>query len=474
MTAKSADICKLSEIQNEIREVLQGNFQMPRWVVAEISELKENFSGHCYLDLVEKDEASDRLVARARATIWSGTYRMLKPYFETSTGYELGPGIKIMVSATIEYHPVYGLSLNIRDIDPSYTLGDVERRRQEIIRQLEKEGVLEMNRDTVLPVVPQKIAVISSETAAGFGDFMEQLTHNPFGYKFYTRLYPSVMQGEKAEASIIGSLEKIFEKVDLYDAVVLIRGGGSKSDLASFDQYELAYHVAQFPIPVITGIGHEQDDTIVDLVAHTRLKTPTAVAEFLIDRAAGFEAALDEYGTILVNSIRQILNEHRLQLQVLRQKLISAYREYTSGKMAELLKTSSGTRHAIQLSISRHSRRLLEIRENLKNDARNIPERKKLETAFIMRRLPQVVHNLLDREKKRLDHYRKLTSYAEPSQILKLGFSVTRHGGKALKNVESLAEGDQLETELHEGKVSSRVINLGKKLYIRTSKEDSG
>ncbi|KKL28021.1 hypothetical protein LCGC14_2379310, partial [marine sediment metagenome] len=196
MTGKTGEISKLSELQDEIRNVLQGNFKKPRWIVAEISDIKENYSGHCYLELVEKDEDSDSLLAKARATIWSSAYRMLKPYFETTTGYELHAGIKIMVAASVEYHPVYGISLNIKDIDPSYTLGDVERKRQEIISRLEKEGVLNMNRETILPEVPQRIAVISSKTAAGYEDFLEQLRNNPYGYKFYTKLYPAAMQGE--------------------------------------------------------------------------------------------------------------------------------------------------------------------------------------------------------------------------------------------------------------------------------------
>ena len=329
MTKKTSEVSKLSDLQSEIREAIRSNFSRPRWVVAEISDLNENFSGHCYLDLVEKDEHSDNLLAKARATIWASAYRMLKPFFETTTGYELTAGIKIMVSATVEYHPVYGLSLNVKDIDPSYTLGDVERRRKEIISRLEKEGVLDMNRDTDLPLVPQKIAIISSKTAAGYEDFLEQLLNNGYGYKFYTKLFPAVMQGEKTESSIIQALEEIFEHESFFDLVVIIRGGGSKSDLASFDSYELAFHVSQFPLPVITGIGHEQDDTIVDLIAHTRLKTPTAVAEFLIDRLASFEATLDEYSEFLIRASQSILKEKELQLQLFGQKISSASMAFT-------------------------------------------------------------------------------------------------------------------------------------------------
>ena len=469
MKQKTGEINKLSDLQEEIREVLHGNFGKSRWVVAEISEIKENFSGHCYLDLVEKDEKSDKLVAKARATIWSSAYRMLKPYFETSTGYDLTAGIKIMVSANVEYHPVYGLSLNIKDIDPSYTLGDVERKRREILSRLEKEGVLDMNKETYLAEVPQKIAVISSKTAAGYEDFLEQLKNNPYGYKFYTKLYPAAMQGDKAESSIIRSLERIFEHESVFDLVVIIRGGGSKSDLASFDSYELAFHVSQFPLPVITGIGHEQDETITDIVAHTRLKTPTAVAEFLVDRLSEFEARLDEYSEFLVRSSQSILQEKKMQLQLFRQRISSESRAYIQELGEQLLKITSAARHTGQKSITDHSRILLRMAEKLKNNARNIPHRRRTELAHASQNLQILIRNLLDKERKKLENYMKLQTYAEPAQILKLGFSISRYQGKAVKDASRLKPGDFIETELKKGKIGSKVTDVEKKLYIRKS-----
>ncbi len=471
---KKTEITRLSDLQDAIREVLQNNFERPRWVIAEISDIKENFSGHCYLDLVEKDEHSDNLLARARATIWAGSYRMLKPYFETATGFELAAGIKVMVSATVEYHPVYGLSLNIKDIDPSYTLGDVERKRQEIISRLEKEGVLQMNKGTSLPEVPQKIAVISSRTAAGYEDFLEQLNNNSYGYLFYPVLYPAAMQGEKAEGSIIHALERIFEHEDFFDLVVIIRGGGSKSDLACFDSYDLAFHVSQFPIPVITGIGHEQDDTITDMVAHTRLKTPTAVAGFLVDRLAAFEAKLNEYSEYLVKESQVILNEKKLQLQLYLQRISSGSRAYVQELGEHLLLLTGRVRHRIQQTIGDHLIRLIRQGEHLKNSAMNLNLRKKLEVTHASGRLKQQINNALEHERKRLENYAKLLSYAEPGQILKLGFSISRFRGKALKDTASLNPGDLIETELNRGKINSAVTDIEKKLYFRKTKERSG
>jgi len=261
----------LSELNERIRDALLEAFPGMVWVIAEVSELKENRSGHCYLELVEKE--GNEIVARSRATIWSYTYRMLKPYFETTTGQLFTQGIKILVQASVEYHPAYGLSLNIKDIDPTYTVGDMALQRKEIIDRLQKEGVFDMNRELNLPLVPQKIAVISSATAAGYQDFMNQLESNEYGFVFYTRLFEAFMQGAEAVPSIIRALERIFQYEDFFDAVVIIRGGGATADLSSFDNYELAINITQFPLPVITGIGHEKDDTIIDLVAHTRLKT---------------------------------------------------------------------------------------------------------------------------------------------------------------------------------------------------------
>lgn len=474
MTRTNGEITRLSDLQEEIRTALQNSFDRPRWVVAEISEIKENFSGHCYLDLVEKDEHSDKLLAKARATIWASAYRMLRPYFETSTGYRLVAGIKIMVLAGIEYHPVYGLSLNIKDIDPSYTLGDVERKRKEIISRLEKEGVMDMNKETVLPLVSQKIAIISSKTAAGYEDFLEQLNGNPYGYRFYTKLYSAAMQGDTAESSIIRAMERIFEQESFFDVLVIIRGGGSKSDLACFDSYELAFHVTQFPIPVLTGIGHEQDDTIADMVAHTRLKTPTAVASFLIDRLAAFEATLDEYGDHLVNITQGILQEKNSRLQLSEQRIASSSLAFIRGTNEQLLRTTGDARYLIQQTIRDHSIRILRLGESLKNTVRYLPERKHMEWINASNRLRQLTGNLIEREWKRLENYLKLKTYAEPAQILKLGFSISRFMGSALKDAAGINPGDLIETELSKGKIESRVTDIEKKPYFRKNKETTG
>lgn len=463
MAEGSRHTMKLSDLQLEIQEVIQKSFEVPRWISCEIMDITINYSGHCYLDLIEKDDKSDRVLARARATIWASSYRMLKPYFETSTGYELTSGIKILVLASIEFHPVYGLSLNIKDIDPTYTLGDVERKKREIILQLEQEGVLEMNKEIPLSAVPQKIAIVSSKTAAGYEDFLDQLQGNPYGYHFYTRLFPAVMQGENAERSIITSLEKIFKYESHFDAVVIIRGGGSKSDLACFDSYELAYHVSQFPLPIVTGIGHEQDDTITDLVAHTRLKTPTAVAGFFIDRLSSFEGKLEEFQDILVNTTISILNEQKLQLQIYQEKYMSGSVAMVHSWQEHLLRLTGNIRFEVQQQLRSNDKLVARFMEKLRSTAKHFPQRKFIESAHIRQRFRQLTLNKLDIETRKLEDYHRLAAYAEPGQILKMGFSISRKDGKALKDVKNTVPGTMIETELYSGKFKSKITDIQKK-----------
>ena len=281
----------LLELNNRVKGAVLNAFPETCWVRAEMSDVRTNAaSGHCYLEFIEKSAITGQLVAKARGSIWAKTFRMLKPYFEMETGQMFASGLKVLVKVSVEFHELYGYSLTVLDIDPAYTLGDMIRKRMEIIRQLKEEGVFTLNKELPFPTLPKRVAVITSPTAAGYEDFLNQLANNKEGYPFYTKLFPALMQGERTEESVIAALDGVYRHADCFDVVVIIRGGGATSDLNSFDSYLLAANCAQFPLPIITGIGHERDDTILDMVAHTRMKTPTAVAEFLIgqmDRAAG-------------------------------------------------------------------------------------------------------------------------------------------------------------------------------------------
>ncbi len=305
----------LSELCAVLDEHIQQSFPDTYWVRAEIAQLTDR--GHCYLELVDKSERGI-FAAKMRATCWSGTWQLISAYFQQETGKRPEPGMQVLVEVSVDFHPVYGLSLNIQNIDPSFTLGDLARQRQLTLQQLEKDGVLEMNKSLPLPTVIRYIAVISAESAAGYGDFCHQLQDNQYNLRFTTQLFPATMQGESAVRSIISALNTIAENADDFDCVAIIRGGGATTDLTCFDTYELASHCAQFPLPIFSGIGHTRDVSIVDIVVHSSLKTPTAVAEALIDHNARQLVRIDELRQRLSRIATQMVAVRRQQIEQLR------------------------------------------------------------------------------------------------------------------------------------------------------------
>lgn len=273
----------LSELCAEIQEVVENDLLERYWVRAEIASLSAR--GHCYMELVEKAE-NNTLAAKVRATCWNNVYSLLSAYFIQETGQALRVGMQVLVEVSVDFHPVYGLSLNIWNIDPTYTQGDLAKQRQATIRRLTEDGVMELQQSLEIPTLVRKVAVISAADAAGYGDFCDQLKNNRFGFRFELSLFAATMQGDHAPRSIIQALGKIASKEEKWDIVVIIRGGGATTDLGCFDDYELASHCAQFPLPILSGIGHTRDISIVDMVTHTSVKTPTAAAEWLIERVA--------------------------------------------------------------------------------------------------------------------------------------------------------------------------------------------
>ena len=295
-------------VHNAIADAMPSRY----WITGELSEVRETAVGHCYIELVQRDENTQELVAKARGTIWSRIYSLLRPYFLEQTGQPFAAGLKVLLQVTVGFHELYGYTLDVCDIEPAYTIGDIARQRQMIIKRLTDEGVIGLNKELELPTPTQRIAVISSATAAGYGDFRDQIQNNRYGFVFYTRLFPAPMQGNNAEQGIIAALDKIAEEIDNWDAVVIIRGGGATSDLGCFDTYDLANNCAQFPLPVITGIGHLRDESVLDIVAHTSAKTPTAVAEFLIHAMLANESRLSMLQESIATSVSgQIENEKR-------------------------------------------------------------------------------------------------------------------------------------------------------------------
>ncbi len=469
----------LSELNELIGGTLEDAFPNLFWIRAEISEITINRSGHCYLELVEMDEASDEVLARGRATIWSYSFRMLKPYFETTTGQSFSEGIKVLVQAKVEYHPVYGMSLNIRDIDPAFTMGDMARKRREILQQLEQDGVLTMNQELKLPIVPQRIAIISSPTAAGLKDFSDQLANNPSGYKFYTKLFPAVMQGSDSPGSIMNALEQIFLYEDFFDVVAIIRGGGAQLDLASFDHYELAYHITQFPIPIITGIGHDKDETVTDLVAHTKLKTPTAVAEFLISGATAFDQHLAEQKNRFVDLIQEHLDHQKSFLLQASQQLSSGIRQQIIAENGrfDLLKLQLEKSASIFLGnknseFSRHQYKLERNGLNFLKEQSFLLRKKTANLDFYSQRQFRIKRNQLNqtetelkihlkdslkRKQNGLKSVEEKVRLVDPKQVLKRGYSLTYKNGDLLKSTKEIQIGDEIETQFADGKTTSKI-----------------
>lgn len=405
------------------------------WVQAELSDVRTNYSGHCYLEFVQKDPRGNALVAKARGMVWSNIYSMLKPYFERETGQAFTSGIKVLVKVTVDFHELYGYSLTVIDIDPAYTLGDMARRRKEIIRRLEEEGVLTLNKELEMPLLPQRVAVISSATAAGYGDFCNQLLNNADGLVFYPHLFAAVMQGDKVEASVIAALNAIYKEVDRWDVVVIIRGGGATSDLSGFDTYDLAANCAQFPLPIITGIGHERDDTVIDMVSHTRVKTPTAAAEFLINRMRETASDLERYITYFHQTIPERIahSKERLEQWVAR---IPA-------------------RVQMRLQHERFRQERMAVRMNTAWQTRLLREEYRLK---LEQRLATAIDARLQRERHRLQLAQSQVEAASPELLLKRGYSLTLKDGKVVTDASALHPGDVLTTRVAKGEFKSEVL----------------
>lgn len=401
----------LHELTQRVSDVVNQAFPYPLWVVGEISDLHVGASGHCYLQLIEKDQTRGTVLAQVRAMIWANRWWLIRDGFEQQTGQRLENGLKVMLQVQVNMHPQYGLSLNILNFDPTYTLGEMARRRLEILRQLKEDGVLEMNKQLPFPTLPQRIAVVSAEGAAGYGDFKKQLSENSFGLKFYCHLFPAVMQGEQTETSVMEALERIYEHQDAFDVVVIIRGGGATVDLASFDNYNLASAVAQFPLPILVGIGHDRDETVLDHVAHHAVKTPTAAAALLIERLTDRLVELQELEQNLRQATEGIMERERLRLQ----RAANAVR---------------GT----HVTLQRQLNQLEMTRQKLTMNTRQ----------------------RIDRETDKLDYLSRTVRMAQPDNILKRGFSIVRKNGHAIKAETEVNTGDEIWIETSEGSFSAK------------------
>ncbi len=405
----------LRQLNLMVRDAIETHLPDEYWVEAELSECREH-SGHCYMELIEKDEHSNTPVARASAKCWRQTWLMVKPYFERTTGQTLHAGMKVLLKVYAQYHEAYGFSWIVTDIDPTFTMGDMARRRQEIIRTLKEEGIFDMQRELCIPLFAQNIAVISAPTAAGYGDFCRQLEDNEYGFRFNVTLFPSIMQGEQVEASIINALGQIFNAGEDFDVVVILRGGGATADLSGFDTLALAENVAQYPLPIITGIGHERDESILDMVSNTRVKTPTAAAAFLIDnlrrvleRIEQSEASISQYITQRISYQQQRISQLATLIPTLAQQCLS------------------NERHRIEM---------------------------------LQSRLPVSVERRMTAQKHLLEQLHLKLQGFDPQILLSRGYSITLKNGRAVRNAADLQPGDEIETRVEHGIIRSTVTTL--------------
>lgn len=425
----------LFELNNLVRGILHEGLPDMLWIRAETSDVRINQNGHCYLEFIEKDAVGKAIVAKARAMIWSNTFFMLKAYFESTTNQPFTSALKVLVKVSVEFHELYGFSLTVHDIDPSYTLGDQALNRAAILKQLEEDGVIDLNKELEIPVPSSRIAIISSPTAAGYEDFCNQLLHNPYGFAFYTKLFPAIMQGERAEKSIIDALEKVYQYQDCFDLVVIIRGGGATSELSCFDSYLLAASCAQFPLPIITGIGHERDQTVLDMVAHTRAKTPTAVAEFLISRMSDVMLALEELQDGIISIVNTRLQEESLLLNTFSTQAVLHLKNWRRIQQNSLDQMKSDILKSVYQLVKNENNKLPVLESDLK----------------------KLSLQILKDNSNRLDNLDKYLQLVSPDAIMKKGYTLTLKNGKMVKNPTDLNKGDEITTIFSEGRVDSIV-----------------
>ena len=425
----------LYELNSLVKEVIECEIPNEYWVEAELSECHE-LRGHCYMELIQKDEQTATPIAKAQARCWASKWMIVRPYFERTTGQRLHAGMKVLLKVYAQFHEAYGFSWIVSDIDPTYTLGDMARKRQEIIRQLKAEGVFDLQKELSLPLFCQRIAVISSETAAGYGDFCNQLTDNPYGFKFLTWLFPAIMQGDGVEQSVIQALNRINDVIDDFDCVVIIRGGGATSDMSGFDTLALAENVANFPLPIITGIGHDRDESILDMVSHTRVKTPTAAASLLVDHLKQVLDALNDAQDTITLCAQQKLSTLNVQLSAISEAIPRLFSIDKTRQEARLDTCYQRIAHQMGLKLSTLNAQLSTIES----------------------KIPMVLERRLTSERHRLEILEEKVHSLDPALLLKRGYSITLFHGKAVRDPQDLKAGDEIETRLEKGTVVSKVL----------------
>lgn len=425
----------LYELNSMVREVVEISMPDSYWVEAELSEAREGYGGHCYMELIQKDEKSNTPIAKAHASCWRNRWLMLKPQFERVTGQSVHAGMKVLLKVHPQFHENYGFSWIVDNIDPTFTIGDMARKRMEIINMLKQEGVFELQKELFLPMFCQRIAVVSSASAAGYGDFCNQLADNPYGLHFETSLFAAVMQGEGVEQSIVAALNRINDECEMWDCVVIIRGGGATSDLSGFDTLTLAENVANFPLPIITGIGHDRDESVLDMISFKRVKTPTAAAAFLVDHLADVYARVQNAQETIINCVRRQIQVEKMRLSQLSKNIPTLF----------------------ALVNVRQSNRLEMLLNRLQMKAERIPTEQLHRLQMLDARMKEPVCRTLEREMHRVEVMEQKALSQDPELLLRRGYSVTLKDGKCIKDAAKLQVGDKIETRFAKGCVESVV-----------------
>ena len=451
------DFITLSELNGLIREVFEMNFIDDIWLVAEIAELRLAGAGHCYLELVEKK--GDKIVARIKANIWSYQYQRIAMDFFAATDSKLQKGMKVLLSVGISYHALYGMSLVVKNIDPNYSLGDLERRKKEILDQLEKENLLNRNGKQNLELVPKRVAVISSETAAGYGDFLNQIKNNENSYLVELEIFASVMQGDTLGRSIIDSLIKIHERLGEFDCVVIIRGGGASLDLAGFDNYDLAKAISRFPLPIITGIGHERDDTVIDHVSFKKVKTPTAAAEFILSKFSDFESYYEGLREGLVYFTKERVNRSKVKVKNLSYSVKDLTQKKVEKERLKLIKINTDLPHISSSLLKSNYKRLLEFGNNISNGKSTLVFGETQKLSLLKQRLSFAPKKLMTNQKNEISVYAQTLKFLHPDNVLKRGYAIVYKEASIVTKSEDLVNDDVIVIKMKDGVVKSKIIS---------------
>lgn len=426
----------LYELNSIVRDTLSLALPDSYWVEAELSEVREGYGGHCYMELIEKDEQSNTPIAKAHAACWRNRWINIRPQFEQITGQRLHAGMKVLLKVHAQFHENYGFSWIVDDMDPTYTMGDMARKRLQIIATLKQQGVFSLQKELSLPLFCQRIAVVSSASAAGYGDFCNQLGGNAYGLQFRTALFAATMQGEEVEQSVIAALDRINAEWELWDCVVIIRGGGATSDLSGFDTLALAENVANFPLPIITGIGHERDESVLDMISFQRVKTPTAAAAFLVDHLSGVLARVEEAQESVVRHVKHRLDMERLRLDHLAEAIPSLFSVVHAKQTARIDRIVSRIHFSLQERMADSRRRLDILSQNMQ---------------------PLLQRKMLS-ESHRIEMLQQRLKALDPDLLLRRGYSITLKDGRSVRDASLLQVGDVLHTRFAQGTIVSKVV----------------